>query len=199
MGFLRTCCIRIEFGTGCVAEEVRELRSNRDAMLSESLGVEPHETRRTHVLEEGLIVIVRHVFPIGVVFAILAKEMGEVTLLFVATEIQAVAVSVLEGAPIGQSLCGRSLLLDMEEAHLQALVGELLEWLFLVTFLLFAVRLALAIRISFGQLSGGVGRRLFGNHWSVNELSPGGVGKKTSRKGWDVLGKGIVVNVFLHF
>ena len=39
---LRTHCIHIGFGTGCVAEEGRKLRSNRDAMLGESLGVEPH-------------------------------------------------------------------------------------------------------------------------------------------------------------
>ena len=83
------------------------------------------------MLEEGLLVVVGHVFPIGVVLSVFAKEMGEVTLSFMATKIQADAGSVLEGVPIGQSICGRSPLLDMEEAHLQALVGELLAWLFL--------------------------------------------------------------------
>ena len=72
MGF-STCCIRVGLGTGRVAKEMRELWSNRDAMLGERLGVEPHETRCTHVLEEGLLVVIRHVFPIGVVLAVLAK------------------------------------------------------------------------------------------------------------------------------
>ena len=53
-------------------------------MLSERLGVEPHETRHTHVLEEGHLVIIRHVFLIDIVFAVLAKEMGKVTLSFMA-------------------------------------------------------------------------------------------------------------------
>ena len=141
------------------------------------------------MLEEGLFVVVGHVFPIGVVLAVFAKEMGEVTLSFMATKIQADAGSVLEGVPIGQSICGRSPLLDMEEAHLEALVGELLTWLFLAAFLLFAGRLALAVRISFGWLSGGVGRRLFSNHRSVNEPSPGGIGKKPPAKAGTSLGK----------
>ncbi len=158
-------------------------------MLGESLSVEPHETRRTHVLEEGLLVVIGHVFPIGVVLAVFAKEMSEVTLLFVATEIQADAGSVLEGAPIGQSLCGRSPLLDMEEAHLEALVGELLTWLFLAAFLLFAVRLALAVRISFGRLSRGVCRRLFSDRRSVNEPPPAVSAKKPCAKAGTSLGK----------
>ena len=70
---LRTHCIRFGFGTSRVSEEVRELQSNQNAVLSERLGVEPHETRHTHVLEEGLLVVIRHVFPIGVVLAVLAK------------------------------------------------------------------------------------------------------------------------------
>ena len=70
---LCTHFIRVGLGTGRVTKEVRKLRSNRDAMLGEHLGVEPHETRCTHVLEEGLLVVIRHVFPIGVVLAVLAK------------------------------------------------------------------------------------------------------------------------------
>ena len=96
--------------------------------------------------------------------AVLAKEMGEVALAFVAAEIQADAGSILEGTLIGHGFSERNSLFDVEEAHLQALVGELLAWLFLAAFLLFTVRLALAVGISFGRLtSGGVGRRLFGD------------------------------------
>ncbi len=70
---LRTCCIRVGLGTGHVPKEVRKLRSNRDAMLGERLGIEPHETCHAHVFEEGLLVVIRHIFPIGVVLAVLAK------------------------------------------------------------------------------------------------------------------------------
>jgi hypothetical protein len=87
-------------------------------MLGERLGVEPHETCRTHVLEVGHLVIMGHVFPIGVVLAVLAEEVGEVALAFVAAEIQAETGSVLEGTLIGQGFCGRSSLFDVEEANL---------------------------------------------------------------------------------
>jgi len=169
-------------------------------MLGERLGIEPHETCCTHVLEEGHLVVIGHVFPLGVVLAVLAMEMGEVAPAFVAAEIQADADSVLEGTLVGHGFSERNSLFDVEEAHLQVLVVELLAWLFLAAFLLFAIRLALAVGISFGWLmSGGVDRRLFGNRRSLNEPSPSGVGKETSREGWDVLGKGIVVDVFLYF
>ena len=132
--------------------------------------------------------------------AILAKEKGEVALAIVAAEIQADAGSILEGTLIGHGFSEQNSLFDVEEAHLQALVGELLAWLFLATFLLFTVRLALAVGISFGRLTrGGVGRRLFGDRRSLNEPSPSSVGKETSREGWDILGKGIIVDVLLHF
>ncbi len=115
---LRTCRVRLGFGTSRISEEVCKLGSNRNAVLCERLGVEPHETCRTHMLEEGHLVVVGHVFLIGVVVSILAKEMGEIALLFVATEIQADAGSVLECALIGQGFPGQSSLLDMEEADL---------------------------------------------------------------------------------
>ena len=59
-----------------------------------------------------------HILPIGVVLSILAKEMGEVALSIMATEIQADAGSVLEGALIRESLRGRSPFFHVEEAHL---------------------------------------------------------------------------------
>ena len=77
---VRTRCICFGFGTSRVSKEVHKLLSNQNAVLGEHLGIEPHETRRTHVLEEGQLIIVGHIFPNGIVLAVRAKEMGEVTL-----------------------------------------------------------------------------------------------------------------------
>ncbi len=71
-------------------------------MFRERLGIKPHETRRAHVLEQGQLVVVGHIFPIGVRLAVLAEEMGEVALSLMATEIQTDAGSVFERALIGQ-------------------------------------------------------------------------------------------------
>ena len=97
---------------------MRKLESDQNIVLRERLGVKPHETSRTHVLKEGHLVVVGHVFPIGIVLFILAKEMAEVALSIVATEIQADAGSILEGALIGQGFRGRCSPFDVEEAHL---------------------------------------------------------------------------------
>jgi hypothetical protein len=71
-------------------------------MFCERLGVKPHETRHSHVLEQGQLVVVGHIFPIGIMLAVLAEEMGEVSLSLMATEIQTDAGSVFERALIGQ-------------------------------------------------------------------------------------------------
>ena len=108
---LLTHCICLRLGTSSVSEEVRELGSNQNIVLCEHLGVKPHETGYTRMLEEGHLVVVGH-------FLWKAQEMGEVALSIVATEIQADAGSVLEGALIGHGFCGRCSLFDVEEAHL---------------------------------------------------------------------------------
>ena len=114
---VHTCCIPLGLGTSSVSEEVHKLGSNLNIVLCELLGIEPHETRCTHVLEEGNLVVIGHVFPIGIVLSVLAKEMSEVALLIVATEIQVDAGSVLEGALIRQGFHGLCSLFDVEEAH----------------------------------------------------------------------------------
>ncbi len=87
-------------------------------MFRERLGVEPHETHCAHVLEQGQLVLVGHIFPTGVMLAVLAEEMGEVALSLMATEIQTDAGSIFKRALIGQGFQGRGTLLHMEYAHL---------------------------------------------------------------------------------
>jgi hypothetical protein len=71
-------------------------------MFRERLGIKPHETCHAHVLELGQLVVVGHIFPIGVMLAVLAEEMAEVALSLMATEIQTDAGSVFKRALIGQ-------------------------------------------------------------------------------------------------
>jgi hypothetical protein len=82
---------------------VNELTSNRDLVLFEGFDVEPHETRHVHVFEQDKFVLFRHVFSVGIMFAVLTKQMVEIALPFVTTEIHADGSPILEGALIGQS------------------------------------------------------------------------------------------------
>jgi hypothetical protein len=81
---------------------VCKLGSNQNIMFCERLGVKPHETRCAHVLEQGQLVVIKHIFLIGIMLAVLAEEMGEVALSLMATEIQIDAGSIFERALIGQ-------------------------------------------------------------------------------------------------
>ncbi len=97
-------------------------------MLFIGLGVEPHETHLIHVRQKHWIVVFGDVFPIRVMLSMLAELMEKVTLFSMQTEIQ--ADFVLELAFFWKSFdCGSSLL-DMKEAHLEALVRKLLSRFF---------------------------------------------------------------------
>ena len=100
---LRTLLGSFLLGTGHVAKEVSKLGRDSIFMLCEGLGVEPHETRHVHVFEQDKFVLFRHVFSVGIMFAILTKQMVEIALPFVTTEIHADGSPILEGALIGQS------------------------------------------------------------------------------------------------
>ena len=87
------------FGTGRVTKEVSKLRGNDVFMLFESLGVEPHQTRLSHVLEQDGSIFLGYIFPVGVVFPVLAEQVIEVALPLVAAKIE--ADPVLEGTCLG--------------------------------------------------------------------------------------------------
>ncbi len=80
-----------------------KLGSNRDLVLFKGLGVNPHETCSVHVIEQDRFVLVGHILPVGIMFAVLAQQMVKITLLLMAAENHADANSVLESALIGQS------------------------------------------------------------------------------------------------
>ncbi len=82
---------------------MNELTSNRDLVLFEGFGIKPHETRCVHVFEQDKFVLFRHVFPVGIMFAVLTKQMVEIALPFMTSEIHADGSPILEGALIGQS------------------------------------------------------------------------------------------------
>ncbi len=123
--------------------------------------------------------------------------MGVVALLLVGTEVHANAGAILQRALIRQCFGGRSPLFDMEQAHLEALVQKLFLGL-LLPLLLFAVWLMLS---SAGAIS------WLGSTWFFcivalrckGKSPPRCLGKETRHEGWDILGDGIVINVFLHF
>ena len=58
--FLGRRCLLLR--TGRVAEEVSELGGNNVFMLLESLGVEPHQARLRHVLEQDEPVVLGNIF-----------------------------------------------------------------------------------------------------------------------------------------
>jgi hypothetical protein len=95
--FLGRTCLLLR--TGRVAEEVSELGGNNVFMLIESLGVEPHQARLRHVLEQDEPVVLGNIFPVGVMLPVLAKQMIEVALPLVATKVK--AKPFFEGALLG--------------------------------------------------------------------------------------------------
>ncbi len=69
-------------------------------MLIESLGVKPHQARLRHVVEQDPEpVVLGNIFPVGVMFPVLAKQMIEVALPIVATKVK--AKPFFEGALLG--------------------------------------------------------------------------------------------------
>jgi hypothetical protein len=94
-------------------------------MLFIGLGVKPHETRLIHMRQKHWLVVFGDIFLIRVMLSILAELTGEVTLFPMQTEIQ--ADFILELAFFGRGFDCRSSLLDMKEAHLEALVRKLLS------------------------------------------------------------------------
>ena len=69
------------------------------------------------MLSKSELIPIRDVFPIGVMFTHLTESMGEITLLFMATEIQTHAHTIFQSALIGKGFGKGSPLLQMEEAH----------------------------------------------------------------------------------
>ncbi len=49
-----------------------QVGSSRDLVLFKGLGIEPHETRSVHVIEQGRFVLVGHILLVGIMFAVLA-------------------------------------------------------------------------------------------------------------------------------
>ena len=71
-------------------------------MLFEGLGVEPHQARLLHMLEQNGSIFLGYIFPVGIMFPILAKQVIEVALPLVATKIE--ADPVLKDTLLGQGL-----------------------------------------------------------------------------------------------
>jgi hypothetical protein len=90
------------------------------------------------------LVAVGKVFPIGVMITILTESLGMVTLPFIAKKVQTHANAVLQNALLGEGFCSWSPFLQVEEAHLEALVGEFFLRFFLSSFLLVTAWLLLA-------------------------------------------------------
>ncbi len=91
-------------------------------MLFEGLGVKPHHARFLHVLEKNGTILLGYIFPVGIMFPVLAEQVIEVALPLVAAKIK--ADPVLEGTLLGQGLRGGGAFLEMEKSHLQTLVGS---------------------------------------------------------------------------
>ena len=71
-------------------------------MLFEGLGVEPHQARLLNMLEQNGSIFLGYIFPVGIMFPVLVKQVVEVTLPLVATKIE--ADPVLEDTLLGQGL-----------------------------------------------------------------------------------------------
>jgi len=84
---LRTFFGRCFLGAGRVAKEVSKFGSDDDFMLLEGLGVEPHQTRVCHVLEQGEPIVLGNIFPVGVMLSVLASQVIKIAFPFVATEV----------------------------------------------------------------------------------------------------------------
>ncbi len=149
------------------------------------------------MLEERDLVLIGDVLPIGVVLPILAELMGVVALLLMGIEIYANAGTVIQRALIRQCFGGRSPLFDMEQTHLEALVQKLFLGL-LLPLLFFACGLRFPPPVpSAGWAVLGVLALLpFGAR--VNP-PPCCLKEETPCKSWDILGDGIIIDVFLHF
>jgi hypothetical protein len=119
------------------------------------LGIESHQARLLHVLEQDGSIFLGNIFPIGIMLPVLAKQVIEVALPLVAAKIK--ADPVLEGTLLGQSLRGRGALLQMEKSHFQTLIGSvpLLFLAFCCLLLALAVAFTLPSAVCIGWLVGG--------------------------------------------
>jgi hypothetical protein len=115
------------FWAGRVAQKMNKFRWDCLSLLVllKSLGIESHETRLIHVRQKHWFVGFGDILQICVMLPMLAELMGEVTLFPMQTEVK--ADFILELAFFRKGFDRGSSLLDMKEAHLEALVGKLLS------------------------------------------------------------------------
>jgi hypothetical protein len=81
---------------------VSKLGSDDNFMLFEGLGVKPHHAQLLHVLEKNGTIFLGYIFPVGIMFPVLAEQVIEVALPLVAAKIK--ADPVLEGTLLRQGL-----------------------------------------------------------------------------------------------
>jgi hypothetical protein len=170
---------------------VRKFERDGDFVLAECLRIKPHFLLFVHVSKKHCLVLVRDVFPGGVVLAILAEQVGEVALPVMGTKVQADVL--LQFSFLGEDSGYASAFFHMEQAHLEALVGSL-SLLFLIPGLfagLFAFSLVRSGRC--------FGRFIDSDHGSGGHDNTSVFKEHGARKRRDLLWDSIVLDVIVHF
>jgi hypothetical protein len=121
--------------------------------------VKPHETCAVHVFIKDELVCVGHILPVRVMLAILAQLMWEIAFFILGAKVQANASAVRKQSVIWEGLSRRSSRFDMEDAHLQALIGKILPR-FLISWYhdcwLITIRFTLSAFFRSGGLNSGI-------------------------------------------
>jgi hypothetical protein len=114
------------FGTGSVPQEESVLGRDCNFVLLKSCCIKPHEACAIHVLQKDKLIFIGHVLPIGIMLAVLAQLVREVAFFLLGAEVKADSSTILQQCLVREGLSCRSSHFDVEDAHLQALVGEFL-------------------------------------------------------------------------